>query len=84
MFKFFPLEIVFAFCDSLKYIQIIYIAKWVNRRYLITYCSLFYILLGFIDGWSKAIFYFWLIKNKNNNIENIGKSDDRMRKDNDW
>lgn len=63
VFRFLPLEIVFAFCDSLKYIQIIYIAKWVNRRYLITYCSFFYIVLGFIDGWSKALFFLWIRTN---------------------
>jgi hypothetical protein len=71
MFRFLPLEIVFAFCDSLKYIQIIYIAKWVNRRYLITYCSFFYIGLGFIDGWSKAFYYLWIRKTKyENNYQN--------------
>ena len=83
MFRFLPLEIVFAFCDSLKYIQIIYIAKWVNRRYLITYCSFFYIVLGFIDGWSKALFFLWMRRNKYDNSYDDAKNTD-MRKNEDW
>lgn len=31
----FPFELFFAISNSIKYIQMVYIAKWINKRYLV-------------------------------------------------
>ena len=41
-----PFELVFALQDAIKYIQFIYIAKWVRRKYLIIAIGAWFTFLG--------------------------------------
>ena len=41
-----PFELVFALSDAIKYIQFIYIAKWVRRKYLIVAIGCWFTFLG--------------------------------------
>ena len=42
----FPFELFFAIGNSVKYIQIAYIAKWINRRYLVIVLGLQFMFMG--------------------------------------
>lgn len=44
--KMVPFEILFAITNSIKYTQVIYIAKWVNRSHLMTLMGLWFALSG--------------------------------------
>ena len=44
--KMVPFEMLFAITNSIKYTQVIYIAKWVNRRFLMTLMGFWFILVG--------------------------------------
>ena len=48
-YKSFPFEIFFAISDSLKYIQFVYLAKWVNRQHLITVIGSWFMMFGFLN-----------------------------------
>jgi hypothetical protein len=48
-YKYIPYEVFFAIQDSIKYIQFIYIAKWVKRRHLVTMFGFWFFFVGFVD-----------------------------------
>ena len=45
-----PFEIFFAMADSVKYVQFVFIAKWLQRKYLITMIGFWYIFQGIFSN----------------------------------
>ena len=45
-YKYFPIELLFAINDSIKYIEVIYIAKWIDRKNLIIIVGFMFVVLG--------------------------------------
>jgi hypothetical protein len=41
-----PFELFFAIADSMKYIQAIYIAKWIDRQHMMLPFAIWFMLLG--------------------------------------
>jgi hypothetical protein len=41
-----PWEVFFAVADSIKYVQVVYIAKWMDRRFMMVPFSFWFILMG--------------------------------------
>lgn len=54
-YKYFPFELFFAVADSLKYVQFVYMAKWVNRQHLITVVGFWFMLFGTFNMIAKQI-----------------------------
>ena len=49
-----PFELIFAICDSIKYVQIIYITKWVHRNYITSIVGFWFILLS-LSGYTSIL-----------------------------
>jgi hypothetical protein len=41
-----PFEVFFAISDSIKYVQFVYLAKWVQRKHLITIIGFWFVFVG--------------------------------------
>ena len=48
-YKVVPFEVFFAIQDSIKYVQFVYLAKWVKRRHLVTIIGFWFFFLGFCE-----------------------------------
>ena len=57
MYTVIQFEIFYAFIEAMKIIQVIYIAKWINRRYFVLALGLLYLFEGIFSGWSKSFYY---------------------------
>mmetsp|Transcript_8226 Transcript_8226/g.13767 ORF Transcript_8226/g.13767 Transcript_8226/m.13767 type:complete len:424 (-) Transcript_8226:38-1309(-) len=55
VYQYIPFELFFAITDSIKYIQVVYIAKWINRKYLTSIVGILFTSLG-MSSW--LTFYF--------------------------
>ena len=54
--KTYPLEMFFALSDSIKYIQLVYLAKWVERRHLVTFVGVWFIIYGICQACKDGVF----------------------------
>ena len=69
IYEYVPFEVVFPICNSIKYVQVVYIAKWVGKHHWITVISLFFILLGL---YQYAVFFtFRYIENSSDDKDEI-------------
>lgn len=50
-----PLEVFFAINDSIKYIQFVYLAKWIERKHLITVIGSWYLLYGIANAVNNTV-----------------------------
>ena len=53
-YRFIPIELIFALADSIKYLQLIYISKWINRKYLVVIVGIWFTGLG-MNNWVTYI-----------------------------
>ena len=53
-----PLETFFAIYDSIKYIQFVYLAKWIERKHVMTVIGFYYINYGMIIAITNTLNYY--------------------------
>ena len=55
IYDYIPFEVFFAIADSVKYIQGVFIAKWVDRKFLMVPFGLWFILMG-MSKWPRYLY----------------------------
>lgn len=74
IYQIFPYEIVYGLCESLKTIQIIFIAKWIHGKNFIFIIGVLYTFYGFFEGFINFFFYLIIgILNRGKNLDILDK-----------